>query len=69
MLGATLADANRLGLRIARIPPLAEVDTAEDLAAWRALGTRSGGEIISADSFYRTLRDRTAKARCNTRRS
>jgi rSAM/selenodomain-associated transferase 1 len=36
VLGATLADASRLGLRVARLPPLADVDTAEDLAAWRA---------------------------------
>jgi len=33
---ATLADAARLGLRVALLPPLADVDTAEDLAAWRA---------------------------------
>jgi len=32
---ATLADAARLGLRVALLPPLADVDTAEDLAAWR----------------------------------
>jgi rSAM/selenodomain-associated transferase 1 len=31
----TLADAARLGLRVALLPPLADVDTAEDLAAWR----------------------------------
>jgi rSAM/selenodomain-associated transferase 1 len=36
VLGETLADANRLGLRVARLPPLADVDTAKDLAAWRA---------------------------------
>jgi rSAM/selenodomain-associated transferase 1 len=36
VLGATLADATRLGLSVARLPPLADVDTAEDLAAWRA---------------------------------
>ena len=33
---ATLADAARLGLRVALLPPLADVDTAADLAAWRA---------------------------------
>jgi rSAM/selenodomain-associated transferase 1 len=36
VLAATLTDANRLGLRVAHLPPLADVDTAEDLAAWRA---------------------------------
>jgi rSAM/selenodomain-associated transferase 1 len=36
VLAATLADANRLGLSVAHLPPLADVDTAEDLAAWRA---------------------------------
>ncbi|AMR27457.1 hypothetical protein A0257_10355 [Hymenobacter psoromatis] len=33
---ATLADAARLGLRVALLSPLADVDTADDLAAWRA---------------------------------
>ena len=32
----TLADAARLGLRVALLPPLADVDTADDLAAWQA---------------------------------
>ena len=36
VLAATLSDAHRLGLRVASLPPLADVDTAEDLAAWRA---------------------------------
>ena len=36
VLAATLADADRLGLRVARLPALADVDTAADLAAWRA---------------------------------
>ena len=35
VLAETLADAARLGLRVAQLPPLADVDTAEDLAAWR----------------------------------
>ncbi len=36
VLAATLADADRLGLRVAHLPALADVDTADDLAAWRA---------------------------------
>lgn len=32
---ATLADAQRLGLRVAHLPMLRDVDTAEDLRAWR----------------------------------
>lgn len=36
VLAATLSDAHRLGMRVAYLPPLADVDTAEDLAAWRA---------------------------------
>ncbi len=36
VLAATLADAHRLGLRVAQLPALADVDTADDLAAWRA---------------------------------
>ena len=35
VLAETLADAARLGLRVAQLAPLADVDTAEDLAAWR----------------------------------
>lgn len=33
---ATLADARRLGLRVAQLPTLRDVDTADDLRAWRA---------------------------------
>jgi len=36
VLPATLADARRLGLRVAQLPTLADVDSAHDLAAWRA---------------------------------
>jgi len=36
VLAATLADAQRLGLRVALLPTLHDVDSAEDLARWRA---------------------------------
>lgn len=36
VLPATVADAARLGLRVAQLPTLHDVDTAADLAAWRA---------------------------------
>lgn len=36
VLADTLADAHRLGLRVALLPELRDVDTAEDLAAWNA---------------------------------
>jgi rSAM/selenodomain-associated transferase 1 len=36
VLPATLADAEHLGLRVAQLPTLADVDSAADLAAWRA---------------------------------
>ena len=36
VLADTLADARRLGLRVALLPELRDVDTAADLAAWRA---------------------------------
>lgn len=35
VLADTLADAHRLGLRVALLPELRDVDTAEDLIAWR----------------------------------
>ena len=35
VLATTLADAARLGLRVAHLPVLSDVDNAEDLAAWR----------------------------------
>ena len=38
MLAATLAGARRPGLRPALLPELRDVDTAADLAAWRAAG-------------------------------
>jgi rSAM/selenodomain-associated transferase 1 len=36
VLAHTLADAARLGLRVAQLPTLRDVDDAADLAAWRA---------------------------------
>ena len=36
VLADTLADAQRLGLSVARLPELRDVDTAADLAVWRA---------------------------------
>ena len=36
VLADTLADAQRLGLRVALLPALRDVDTAADLAAWNA---------------------------------
>lgn len=36
VLAATLADAGHLGLRVAQLPTLADVDSGADLAAWRA---------------------------------
>jgi rSAM/selenodomain-associated transferase 1 len=38
VLSATLADAENLGLRVAQLPTLADVDSGSDLAAWRAAG-------------------------------
>jgi len=38
VLAHTLADADRLGLRLAQLPTLRDVDDAADLAAWRAGG-------------------------------
>jgi rSAM/selenodomain-associated transferase 1 len=35
VLADTLADAARLGLRVAQLPTLADVDSARDLEAWR----------------------------------
>lgn len=40
VLADTLADAARLGLRVAHLASLADVDTAEDLAAWRGRAAR-----------------------------
>jgi rSAM/selenodomain-associated transferase 1 len=36
VLADTLADARRLGLHVAQLPELRDVDTADDLAVWRA---------------------------------
>ena len=36
VLAHTVADATRLGLRVAQLPTLRDVDDAADLAAWRA---------------------------------
>jgi glycosyltransferase A (GT-A) superfamily protein (DUF2064 family) len=41
VLAETLADAQRLGLRIALLPELADVDTADDLAAWRGFAKQN----------------------------
>jgi glycosyltransferase A (GT-A) superfamily protein (DUF2064 family) len=51
VLADTLADAHRLGLRVALLPELRDVDTAADLAAWRAEAV-SAGEYgaISSDA-------------------
>jgi len=38
VLAATLADARQMGLSVALLPELTDVDTAEDLAAWRNQG-------------------------------
>lgn len=38
VLTDTLADAARLGLRVAQLPALPDVDSAADLARWRGLG-------------------------------
>ncbi len=35
VLADTLADAARLGLRVAQLPTLSDVDSAQDLVAWR----------------------------------
>ncbi|WBA42733.1 TIGR04282 family arsenosugar biosynthesis glycosyltransferase [Hymenobacter canadensis] len=37
VLAHTLADADRLGLTVAQLPTLRDVDDAADLAAWRAI--------------------------------
>ena len=42
VLAHTLTDAARLGLRVAQLPTLRDVDTAADLAAWRGAGNRTG---------------------------
>ncbi|MBO2012820.1 TIGR04282 family arsenosugar biosynthesis glycosyltransferase [Hymenobacter negativus] len=49
VLADTLADARRLGLRVALLPELRDVDTADDLAAWRAddTSTTSGQPDMS----------------------
>lgn len=39
VLAETLADATRLSLRVAQLPTLTDIDSARDLAAWRAAGT------------------------------
>ena len=36
VLASTLADADRLGLRVAHLPALSDVDTGADLAAWQS---------------------------------
>ena len=43
VLPDTLADAARLGLRVAQLPTLHDVDSAQDLATWRGYQAVSGG--------------------------
>ncbi len=44
VLPDTLADAARLGLRVARLPTLHDVDSAQDLATWRGHPGGGGGQ-------------------------
>lgn len=44
VLPDTLADAARLGLRVAHLPTLHDVDSAQDLATWRGRPGPSGGQ-------------------------
>ncbi len=44
VLPNTLADAARLGLRVARLPTLHDVDSAQDLATWRGHQALDGGK-------------------------
>ncbi|WP_254245048.1 TIGR04282 family arsenosugar biosynthesis glycosyltransferase [Hymenobacter sp. BRD67] len=41
VLPDTLADAARLGLRVAQLPTLHDVDSAQDLATWRGAAKAS----------------------------
>lgn len=44
VLAETLADARRLGLRVAQLPALSDVDTAADLVAWRRRSAAAAAE-------------------------
>jgi rSAM/selenodomain-associated transferase 1 len=44
VLPDTLADAARLGLRVAQLPTLHDVDSAQDLATWRGHPRQGGGQ-------------------------
>lgn len=44
VLPDTLADAARLGLRVAQLPALHDVDSAQDLATWRGHPAADGGQ-------------------------
>jgi rSAM/selenodomain-associated transferase 1 len=44
VLPDTLADATRLGLRVAQLPTLHDVDSAQDLAIWRGHQAAGGGQ-------------------------
>ena len=44
VLSDTLADAARLGLRVAQLPTLHDVDSAQDLATWRGHPAGGGGQ-------------------------
>lgn len=48
VLPDTLADAAHLGLRVAQLPPLTDVDSAADLASWRGLATTEPNEPSTA---------------------
>ena len=48
VLADTVADARRLGLRVALLPELRDVDTADDLAAWNATHSALPGPNITA---------------------
>ena len=45
VLADTMADAHRLGLRVALLPELRDVDNAEDLAAWNATHPALAGSL------------------------
>lgn len=51
VLADTLADARRLSLRVALLPELRDVDTAADLAAWRANDAFSAGGPLGTSNL------------------
>lgn len=50
VLAHTLADANRLGLRVAHLPTLSDVDTASDLQAWQSRLRGAGALAATGDA-------------------